>query len=148
MPGAGTGSSVALDYLNLTGVYHQGEARFNPLPGLTAKSVYDYDAANKCMNSDDPSKTDESRLGYFRVVRRFDDVPAIDAPGTPPATKREGEAEFAYTGWDQSARSYGCTRTARRAAGEAGIAPAGESWQFDRQQAPADRARDHRGEQR
>ncbi len=114
-------------------MYHQGEARFNPLSGLTAKSAYDYDAASKCMNTDDPSKADESRLGYFQVVRRFDNVPTVDAPGTPPSyiTKREGEAEFAYTSWNQSTLRYGCTRTAKMAAGEAGIAPAKESWQCD-----------------
>ncbi|MDD2202474.1 MAG: hypothetical protein PHQ21_09145, partial [Firmicutes bacterium] len=134
VPGAGTGSPVTLDYLNLVTIHHQGEARFNKSPGHTAQSCYEYEASHKSMNSGDPSKSDPSQLGYYRVVRRFDLVPTVDLSGGQPSSviRREGEAEFVYADWNRSTLRYGCTRIAQMAAGEAGIAPARESWQFDK----------------
>ena len=92
-----------------------------------------YEASHKSMNRR-PLEIRPVAAGYYRVVRRFDLVPTVDLSGGQPSSviRREGEAEFVYADWNRSTLRYGCTRIAQMAAGEAGIAPARESWQFDK----------------
>ena len=124
---------VGLDYLSLKDIYHQGNV------GSSAITRFEYREAHKDLNSDDPSRNDPSDLGYFRVAKRWDDVPTtvVDGAGSPAhPVVQNGEAEYSYQPWDSSQKSYGCTRTPKRYASETGVPPALESWRFDKKHRP------------
>lgn len=128
-----TGNPVGLDYLSLKDIYHQGNV------GSSAITRFEYQQAHKDLNSDDPSRNDPSDLGYFRVAKRWDNVPTTVVDGAGSLTNpimQNGEANYTYQPWDSSQGSYGCTRTPKRYASETGVPPALESWRFDKKHRP------------
>ncbi|MEA4884992.1 MAG: hypothetical protein VB144_15300, partial [Clostridia bacterium] len=129
-----TGSPMGFDYISLTSICHQGNTC------SSAATMFQYAEAHRDLTNDDPSRNDPSDLGYFRVTRRWDEVPTTVVDGAGLLThpiEQNGEVEFTYQPWDTSSASYGCTRTPKRHGAEAGVAPASESWRFDKKHRPA-----------
>ncbi|MBE3575695.1 MAG: RHS repeat protein, partial [Firmicutes bacterium] len=123
--GSGSGAPVSYDYLNLTAVFH-------PAGGATR---FTYQLAAKDLEDDDPSTDTPSVLQFYRVGERWDEVPTVtvSAAGTQVVTKENGRSRFTYGSWEPGRGRYSTSRQGVRPAGENGIPPTIESWEFDRE---------------